>query len=118
MVTPEVVTPGPTPTEPACTPLPEDMTLQVETSPYGIVRVEVEGLLPGERLLLLLTLNRGTHTTTTEVRYFAPVGEDRHYEWANDFGMEMVQEGREEPWRGEVKIVHSRGVACEEFTLP
>jgi len=49
-----------------------------------------------------------------EARDFAPIGQDRRFEWINDFGMEMMQGGRDDPWQGEVKIVHSRGVACEE----
>lgn len=118
IVTPEEVTPEPTPTEATCTPLPEGMTLQIETNAYGTVYVEVEGLLPGEEPLLLLTLERENQTMSLKARDFAPIGQDRRFEWINDFGMEMMQGCRDDPWQGEVKIVHSRGVACEEFTLP
>lgn len=116
--TKELMTPEPTPTEPACTSLPEGMTLQVETNPYGTVRVEVEGLLSGEKPLLLLILERENRSIRTEVRPSTPVEWNGRFEWTNNFGMEMMEEPSDGPWQGEVKIVHSRGVACEKFTLP
>lgn len=94
------------------------MTLQVETNAYGSVRVEVEGLLSGEQPLLLLNVERKSQAMSMEARDFAPVGQDGFFVWVHNLEMETAQDAQEDPWQGQVKIVHARGVACEQFTLP
>jgi len=115
-VTPKVELPGPTPTEAACTPLPTGMTLLVETDAYGTVRVEVKGLLPGEEPLLLLNVERKSETMSMETLDPEPASQGGTFVWVHHF--ETAQEAQDAPWQGEAKIVHARGIACKEFTLP
>ncbi len=110
------VTPSPSPTPLACTPLPEGMTLQVEAlSPTGL-QVEVDGLGPDERPTLILSSevpHVGSRKFTTQDA--EPVGADGRYTYQTRW-LEAVGASTDNRW--EVKIVHARGVACTEIVLP
>lgn len=83
------------------------------TRPPAGVRVEIEGLQPGERPRLIFhAKSGGLHHY--EVQPAQPAGSD---------GRLVVRENRVRPLGGqettwEIKVVHARGVACTDVTLP
>lgn len=120
-VTPEVtvvrsvVTTGPSPTPVVCTPLPDGMTIQVKPESETSVLVELAGLQPGERLVFIYTTEiPGQHLREYVSPATATVGLDGHYAERES---DMVPiPGSANQWQ--VKVIHARGVACAEVTLP
>jgi hypothetical protein len=100
-----------------CTPLPEGMTLKVVPISSDQVRIEAQGLQPGENIKVVLEnilpdWSGGVNEITFEPS--SPVSED---------GTFIYERGDLEPLPGtpsyiwEVKIFHVRGVACELVEL-
>jgi hypothetical protein len=102
--------PGPTPVE--CTSLSEGMTLTVVLAAGAMIHLELTGLQPGESPHLLFTQEKPDGLYQMEEWGMSPVGEDGRFTYT-----ERLSSPYDYPdWQG--KIIHARGVACFEFSLP
>lgn len=110
----ETVEPNPTP--PVCTPLPDGMRLTVEPISSDSAQVQLIGLLPGEGLTLVFVA-KPTATQSSELEIILPsaVESDGSFTY-QERGLSILSDAKENIWT--VKIIHGRGVACQEFTLP
>src|SRR3972149_627282 len=105
----------PTPTEIVCSTSPGEVTLTVSPVAHPSARVELRGLEPGEKVTIHFF--QSDKQRTRQVADYPSEGADQN-------GVFIVQEGGLRPlpdavanfWT--VKVVHSRGVACAEVTLP
>lgn len=119
-VTLQIVTPEPSPTPAICTPLPEDMTFTVtltsDTPALSDVEVavalELTGLQPGENLYLMFVQDKPDGEYQAEEWGMAPVGQDGRFSFMAD----LTSPYEYPDWQ--IKIIHARGVACTEITLP
>jgi hypothetical protein len=107
-----IVTPEPTPTTAVCSPLPDEMRLQVRRAGDLHGAVEVEGLQPGEQPLLLLTAEAAAAQWRQETRSDTAVGADGRFQASFDFRSWPSIEG----YQFEGRLIHARGVAC--FAIP
>lgn len=115
-VTKEVVlSPPPSPTPVTCTPLPEDMALRVEPVSSMTVWGEIEGLQPGEKPIVIFRTEAPGRGLRTVVGPFKPVGSKGRLTFRQT-GLDPLRGATTNRW--EVKVVHARGVACTEVTLP
>lgn len=105
-----------TPTEVVCTTSPDQVTLSVSPVAHTSARVELRGLISGEKLTIYFFAQPGRQRTRQVADYPS--------EGADQNGVFIVQVDSLSPlpdvatnlWM--VKVVHSRGVACAEVTLP
>ncbi|MEZ4594585.1 MAG: hypothetical protein R3D55_26090 [Chloroflexota bacterium] len=108
-VTRMVVTALPTATTAPCTPLPAGMRLTIRMAEQPrTVLLEVEGLLPEDKPILLLNGRSSAYTTDRA----NPIGPEAHYQESLYLG--EADEG--DSWNGQV--IHQRGAICFEFTFP
>ena len=100
-----------------CTALPEDMILRVVPITSTRVRIEAEGLQPGESIKVELENDVPDWTHAANFMTFepsSPIGED---------GTFIYERGHLEPlpeipsYRWIVRVFHARGVACESVEL-
>lgn len=110
----EIVTPEPTPTTVVCTPLPDEIRIHIRRAGDLHGAVEVEGLQPGERPLLLLTAEAATASWRQETQPDTVVGADGRFQARLDFRSWPSVAGYQFAGR----LIHDRGVACFEFSLP
>lgn len=110
----EIITPEPTPTTAVCTLLPEEMRIHVRRAGELHGTVETAGLQPGERPLLLLTAEAATASWRQEMQPDTAVGADGRFQARLDFRSWPSVEGYQFAGR----LIHARGVACFEFSLP
>ncbi len=108
-----LTTPEPTPTPAVCTPLPDDMNLQVKPISSTAVSIEIEGLQPGEKLVLICKTETAQRRHKIEERPLRPVGPDGRFVFRE--GLLPLPGSTTNRW--EIQIVHARGVACAEVTL-
>lgn len=113
------ILPPMTPTAtPQCAALPEGMTLivtPVSSSPAPMVQIEVTGLQPGEQLnLVFYTDVAGQNSTRIEEFPAQPAGPDGHFVMRD----QLAPPPGSATTHWQIQIVHSRGVACTEITLP
>ncbi len=105
-----------TPTEVVCTTSPNEVTLTVSPVGRTSARVELRGLRSGEKLTIHF-FAQSDKQHPRQVTVYPSEGADQN-------GVFIVQEDSLRPspdvatnlWT--VKVVHSRGVACAEVTLP
>ena len=108
-VTRVIGTPLPTATIAPCTPLLAGMRLIISMAEQPrTVLLEVEGLLPEDKPILLLNGRSSAYTTDRA----NPIGPDAHYQESLYLG--EADEGNS--WSGQV--IHQRGAVCFEFTFP
>lgn len=116
-ITVQVVAPYPTETPAICTDLPEGAALRVTPLSATEVQVEVRGMQAGERLSFQF------------IGRPAPDGRWRRVsEWpvegVKEDGTYTLTSGGLAPARGStvnawtIKVIHGRGVACQEIVLP
>jgi hypothetical protein len=116
-VTVFVLPSSPSATPAVCTDLPEGVELIVTPLTALQVRVEVRGMLPGEQLRFQF------------IRHPSPNGGFQIEHWnfregVKADGLFTVTQGGLDPAPGStvnawtVKVIHARGVACQEITLP
>lgn len=106
----------PSPTPIICTPLPDDMTLDIEPKSESEVVVRLTGLQPGENLAFVFSAEiPGQRRSEIESFPVDTVGEDGVFEFTQP-GLTPLDDTTANKW--EVKVVHARGVACTEITLP
>jgi len=91
------------------------MKLHVEPLSATEVLVEIEGLQPGEKPLLIFRATAPGLLQQDEVQLARPVGPNGHFVLRKQ-GLERLPGKPVNRW--EVKIVHRRGVACTEVVLP
>ena len=115
-VTRAVAPAPPSPTPVVCTSLPDDMTLDVEAISESEVAVRLNGLQSGESLSFIFVSEiPGQRRSAIESFPVDKVAEDGQFEF-NQVGLRRLDEAVTNTW--EVKVVHARGVACTEITLP
>lgn len=111
-VTRLVVTAAPSPTPAICTPLPEDMTFTVTLTSDTAVTLELTGLQPGEQPHFIFTQEKPDGMFQMEEYDMPPVGEDGQFAHT----MRLSSPYKSPDWQ--IKIIHARGAACIEITLP
>lgn len=110
----ELAPPSPTPI--VCMALPDDMTLDVEPISESEAVVRLTGLQPGESLAFVFIAEiPGQRRSEIESFPVDAVGEDGTFEFIQT-GLTPLDETAANTW--EVKVIHGRGVACTEITLP
>ena len=115
-VTRIIVTVKPSPTPAVCTPLPEGMTLTVtpvSDTDTAVVTLELTGLLPDEELYIIYRWESAGELYQIDTWDMMPVGEDGRYTETQN--LRLSTEG---PHTWQIKVIHARGVACTEITLP
>ena len=106
----------PSPTPIVCMPLPDDMTLDVEPKSESEAVIRLTGLQPGESLAFVFIAEiPGQRRSEIESFPVDTVGEDGDFEFSQT-GLTPLDETAANRW--EVKVVHARGAACTEITLP
>lgn len=108
-----ITTPEPSPTPAVCTPLPESMTLAVTPLTDTEISVALSGLQPGESLHIIYRREGIDDGTQIEDYDLPPVGENGRYNQTQNL---RPSEAGPDTWQ--IKVIHSRGVACTEITLP
>lgn len=106
----------PSPTPIVCTPLPDDMTLDTEPKSESEAVVRLTGLQSGESLSFIFIAEiLGQRRSAIESYPIDTVDETGSFEFTQP-GLTPLDETTANKW--EVKVVHARGVACTEITLP
>jgi len=104
-----------TPTDMVCTALPGGMAVTISPVSFTSARVELSGLIPGEKLTIYFFQSYMQRTRQITVYPTEVADQD------GDF---TIQEDSLRPLPGvainswTVKVIHSRGVACAEVALP
>lgn len=111
-VTLQIVTPEPSPTPAVCTPLPEGMTLTIKPASANDIALELTGLQPGEQPHFIFTQEKPDGMYQMEEYDMPPVGEDGQF--VHTIRLSSPYESPD--WQ--IKIIHARGAACIEITLP
>lgn len=78
------------------------------------IRLDLAGFTPGETVWFRFQLSHATGGRTYEFYPIATVGEDGRFSSTESF--EDIIPNRPDPW--DVRVVHSRGVACTQATMP
>ena len=111
-VTRVVGTAGPTATPAPCTPLLEDMRLAISMAEQGrTISLETEGLLPEDKLIILLNGRSPNHSSEIQLTLANPVGSSGRYQDTFHLGENDIIN-----WSGQ--IIHQRGAICFEFIFP
>ncbi len=105
----------PTPTLAICTSLPTGMTLLAKPVSTDTVTLEITGLKPGENLVLVFHAENAEYSHRIEERPVQPVGPDGSFAYTTQ-GLQPLRGSTVNHW--EIQVVHSRGVACADVTLP
>lgn len=108
----QITTPEPSPTPAICTPLPEGMTLTIKPASANDVTLELTGLQPGEQPHFIFTQEKPDGLFQMEEYDMPPVGKDGQF--AHTMRLSSPYESPD--WQ--IKIIHARGAACIEITLP
>lgn len=101
-----------------CTPLPSNMNVRVVATSRTSARVEIEGLPPDEQPWLVFRAESVDHGEKVKIErpLLHPVGPDGRYVY-EETGLYAPDSSMEEnQW--EIRVVHARGIACTEVTLP
>ncbi len=107
---------GATATAVSCTSLLDGMILTVEPTSSESANVQLSGLSPGESLTLLFVARpTATQTSEIEIALLDSVGENGRFQY-HATGLSPLSDAPENAWS--VKVIHSQGVACQDFTLP
>ncbi len=114
-VTVEVVQTPMDATPSACTPLPAGMRVVATVLSATSLRLEVEGLRPGEKPVLVFVTGDFDHTRQVEEIPTVAVGPDGRFA-AEVEGLRALPGSTENRWQ--IKVLHARGVACAEVMLP
>ncbi len=102
---------------PECTALPQGMTVSITPLPFAstpTVSVEVGGLLPGETIALVFEARDAQHSRRIEELPSQPIGADGRY--TTKARLDHLPDATSTQWQ--IQIIHARGVACTEITLP
>jgi hypothetical protein len=111
-VTRVVGTAEPTATPAPCTPLLEGMRLTITMAEQErTILLEVEGLLPEDKPIVLLNGRSPNHGSEIELTLANPVGPDGRYQDLFHLGENNIVN-----WSGQ--IIHQRGAICFEFIFP
>ncbi len=110
-VTRVVGTAEPSPTPAECTPLPEGMMVEIIPTAENSFILEITGLQEHEELIIIISGQ--TAVNSAEIT-FQPIADSvvdgRYTDHVNLSSYEIPH------WQG--KVIHARGVACFEFSLP
>ncbi len=105
----------PSPTPAPCTPLPAGMSLSVKPLSPTYVQVEIKGLEPGEKLIFIAHAETSGHRTRSEGLPVAGADSDGHFVYQIG-GLGPLPGSTRNQWQ--IQVIHSRGVACADVTLP
>ena len=103
----------PSPTPFICTPLPEGMTLELIPLSSTLVEIVVQGLQSNEEITVVFAAQSPGHGKIMEDRGIL-IGPDGRY--SSQETLSPIPKSDENHW--EVSVIHTRGVACAEVTLP
>lgn len=110
----ESIEPSPTPVN--CTYDDEYVAINVEPLSADSARFQINGLQPGEKVTLLFvaqpTATQGSEKEISPVNRVEANGTFSYLER----GLTRLDDAAENIWT--VKVIHSDGVSCQEFTLP
>ena len=102
----------PTATPDPCTPLLDGMRLTISLAEQErTVSLNVEGLLPEDKPIVLLNGRSPNHSSEIELTLANPVGPDGRYQDLFHLGENDIVN-----WSGQ--LIHQRGAICFEFTFP
>lgn len=108
--------PSPSSTPAECTDLPAGAEFLVTATSPTDVQIDLNGMVPGETLVFTFIAKPSpSESRTLESMPIAPVGQDGSYTTTQG-GLMPLAEALENTWT--IKVIHSRGVACQEITLP
>ncbi len=111
-VTRVIGTAEPTATPAPCTPLLEGMRLTIGMAEEErTVLLDAKGLLPEDKLIILLNGRSPNHSSAIELTLANPVGPSGRYQDTFHLGENDIVN-----WTGQ--IIHQRGAICFEFTFP
>lgn len=105
--------PMPSPTPFSCTALPAGMTLELNPVSPVFVELVVQGLQSNEEITVVFTAESPGHRKMIENPGIL-IGADGQY--ATQELLRPIPESDENHWQ--VSVIHARGVACAEVTLP
>jgi hypothetical protein len=109
-----VLPPLPTPVQLVCTESVDGPTLTATPLSPGKAHIELKGLEPGERLLLVFLPDEADGGSRMEARPETPVAADGTYESIEN--LYPSPENLTRQW--EIQVVHSHGVTCGAITMP
>ncbi len=92
----------------------DGMVYTVEPAAADRVVLRLSGLQPGESLILLFSAESPTHKKVVELPLPDAVAADGRF--AYEESLSRLPDATENTWT--VKVIHSRGVACQDVTLP
>jgi hypothetical protein len=96
-----------------CTPWPEGLLIEVEPTSDARAMVTIEGLQPGETPILVYEIRGQYSGLVIEVGPISSVGTDGRFSYVQS-GLRPEADGTNQ-WT--LKVIHARGVACQEFSL-
>lgn len=110
----ESIEPSPTPT--ICTPTVAGTEINVDPVSADSAIIRLEGLQPNEKLTLLFVAKpTATQSSEREISPFNRVEPDGRF-FYQEGSLTKLEQAVENTWT--VKVIHSNGVICKEFTLP
>lgn len=110
----EIVTPEATPTTATCTPLPDDMTIEILARGELHGDIEVSGLQPEDAPILLLRGQSSSGIWQKDTQPTKDVIENGRFRDSFDFRTWESIEG----YQFSGQLIHNRGVACFNLDLP
>jgi hypothetical protein len=105
------MTPEPTP---SCTPLLPGMAFTLTTQPNALM-FELTGLQPSEHPTIILWQQAGGRMSSYTTTSYQPAGQDGHLVY-KAFGLHYIGDSGPNVWH--IQVVHAKGVACTQVTLP
>jgi hypothetical protein len=105
--------PIPSPTPFTCTPLPMGMNLHLNPLSATLLQITIEGLQPNEEITILFTSESPGRKKVIENPNIRAGGDGRY---TTQELLPAFPESEENHWQ--ISVIHSRGIACAEASLP
>lgn len=105
--------PIPSPTPFTCTPLPAGMNLHLNPFSATLLEITIEGLQPSEEIIIVFTSESPGRKKVIENPNIRAGGDGRY---TTQELLPPFPESDQNHWK--ISVIHSRGVACAEASLP
>lgn len=115
VITIEVVTVAPPTATPDCLPVP-GVSLELDEIAATSVRLVATGLQPGEKPDVFYSAKTEGYGARYEEYAFAQGADEKGRFSIDLYGLDPIGGQSRSTW--DVRVVHARGVACAEITLP
>ena len=99
---------------PECSPLPAGMTIHLSRVSPGAILIEMAGLTPGETPVVFVYIAAEDLEARLTAYPRDPAGEDSSFVYT----MRGLSQYLEKTGEMSVRVIHSRGVACAELSIP